>query len=228
MEKIQMTGFAIQEFIISGVYLYETRRMLMPTSSFQKERTRRIIHHLMYVNVLIILLDVALLCTEYANLYDIETTLKGAVYSFKLRLEFAVLNQLMSLTSKGNNTIDLNAYSQTGGRTGRGGFTETVETSNDRTVDDNHVNIEAVGSPGRSPGSYTVFAGTGKHAYFPDNVKDNSVMKTTEIAIHSQQVQSQSDVCPKKSIQDDLEKGNRQHHAESATSSEVEFASEGF
>src|SRR5438046_10416498 len=102
MEKIQITAFSIQEFIISAMYLYETRRILQPSATFQKKRTRQVMMHLIYVNVLIILMDITLLCTEYANLYDIQITYKGALYSIKLRLEFAVLNQLMSLTSHHN------------------------------------------------------------------------------------------------------------------------------
>src|SRR5450432_4159422 len=99
MEKIQVTAFCIQEFIISGLYLYETRRILQPSATFQKKRTRQVMLHLIYVNILIILMDITLLCTEYADLYEIQITFKGVLYSVKLRLEFAVLNSLMSLTA---------------------------------------------------------------------------------------------------------------------------------
>ncbi|KAF4979762.1 hypothetical protein F66182_17267, partial [Fusarium sp. NRRL 66182] len=47
--------------------------------------------------MIIILMDVALLVVEYKNIYVIETTLKGAIYSIKLKLEFAVLGQLIRL-----------------------------------------------------------------------------------------------------------------------------------
>jgi hypothetical protein len=36
-------------------------------------------------------MDIALLGVEFANLYIIEVTFKGVVYSIKLKLEFAVL-----------------------------------------------------------------------------------------------------------------------------------------
>jgi hypothetical protein len=93
MEKVQVTAFCIQEFIISSVYLYETRRMLKPSENFQKKRARRVIRHLIYVNLLLILMDIALLCTEYANLYEIQIAFKGeqatyylvrAIYHFTL------------------------------------------------------------------------------------------------------------------------------------------------
>ena len=42
-------------------------------------------------------MDLTLLGTEFANHYEIETTYKSALYSIKLKLEFAVLNQLVTI-----------------------------------------------------------------------------------------------------------------------------------
>src|SRR5271167_5037649 len=106
MEKIQVTAFCIQEFIISGLYVYATRKILKPGETFQKSRTRQVMMHLIYVNILVILMDITLLCTEYANLYDIQITFKGTLYSIKLRLEFAVLNELRSLVFPGAGSQD--------------------------------------------------------------------------------------------------------------------------
>jgi hypothetical protein len=44
-------------------------------------------------------LDIALLSCEFANLYIIETTFKGVVYSIKLKLEFVVLGQLVQFAT---------------------------------------------------------------------------------------------------------------------------------
>src|SRR5215469_15439554 len=85
MEKVQMTAFCIQEFTISSVYVYETRRLLKPSENFQKERTRRVMRNLIYVNVLLILMDITLLCTEYANLYEIQIALKGEWVAYQSR-----------------------------------------------------------------------------------------------------------------------------------------------
>ena len=94
MEKIQMTIFCIQEFIISAIYVRATLRMLAPV---YRRTIRSVMLQLFWINVLIILLDVAMLVMEYLGYYNIETTLKGMVYSIKLKLEFTVLNQLMRL-----------------------------------------------------------------------------------------------------------------------------------
>ena len=96
MEKIQMTCFSIQELIISGVYLYEIRRIL---SIVYEGGTRQLMYELLIINVIIIGLDVALLAVEYLNLYEIETTFKGMVYTIKLKLEFGVLSKLVKVVT---------------------------------------------------------------------------------------------------------------------------------
>ncbi|PVH70109.1 hypothetical protein DL98DRAFT_554168 [Cadophora sp. DSE1049] len=97
MEKIQITAFCIQEFIISGLYVFHTRKILKTSAIFQKSKTHQVMRHLIIINVLIILMDLTLLGTEFAGHYEIETTYKSALYSIKLKLEFAILNQLVML-----------------------------------------------------------------------------------------------------------------------------------
>ena len=94
MEKIQLTGFCVQEMIISGLYIWETNRMLKlnPESD-----SRKIIFNLFAVNLACILMDIALIAIEYANFYMYQTTLKAAIYSIKLKLEFAVLGKLVKI-----------------------------------------------------------------------------------------------------------------------------------
>ena len=92
MEKIQMTGFCIQEFILSALYIMETIRMLRLDPDPAK---RKIMYQLVAINLIIILMDLGLLVVEYKNLYIMETMIKGVVYSVKLKLEFAVLGKLV-------------------------------------------------------------------------------------------------------------------------------------
>ncbi|KAK7178123.1 integral membrane protein [Paraphaeosphaeria sporulosa] len=94
-EKIQLTGFSIQESIISGIYIWEASRTLNPILEFREPRERRIIRHLILVNVFVIAMDASLLVTEFTNNFEIQTTYKTVVYSIKLKLEFYVLNQLL-------------------------------------------------------------------------------------------------------------------------------------
>jgi hypothetical protein len=92
MEKIQMTGFCIQEFVISGIYLWECVKFL---KTDKQGKSRKILYELFYINMIIILMDLSLLGLEYANLYILEIVIKGVVYSVKLKLEFAILGKLV-------------------------------------------------------------------------------------------------------------------------------------
>ena len=94
MEKIQMTGFCLQEFIISGLYIWETTKLLRLDRDGGK---RKIMYQLLAINLIIILMDLGLLIVEYLDFYIMETMLKGVVYSIKLKLEFAVLGKLVHL-----------------------------------------------------------------------------------------------------------------------------------
>lgn len=87
----------MQEFIISALYIWEARKMLQSIARVKREEARTVLYHLICVNVLIIVMDITLLGTEYANQYAIQTTYKSTLYSVKLKLEFAILNRLRAL-----------------------------------------------------------------------------------------------------------------------------------
>jgi hypothetical protein len=99
-EKIMLIGFCTQECIISGLYIWETWKMLRVMKVTRGKDIRRVWKHLIYVNVLVILMDFTLLGIEFGGQYKIETTYKSALYSIKLKLEFAVLNELRNLVQR--------------------------------------------------------------------------------------------------------------------------------
>lgn len=129
IEKIQMCGFFIQETIISFLYVKETVRLgkLFDAKKGTSQgtgglgnihdgsilTTRRIMYQLVTINVLIIMMDCGLLAVEFANLYIIETTLKGFFYSIKLKLEFAVLGKLIKLVTTNRQTTNSKTQSST-------------------------------------------------------------------------------------------------------------------
>lgn len=94
-EKTQLTGFCIQESIISGIYIWEASRTLNPILEFKGPKERKVIRHLILVNILVVTMDASLLVTEFTNNFEIQTTYKTVVYSIKLKLEFYILNQLL-------------------------------------------------------------------------------------------------------------------------------------
>jgi hypothetical protein len=233
MEKIQVTAFCIQEFIISGLYVYATRKILKPGETFQKKRTRQVMLHLIYVNILVILMDITLLCTEYANLYDIQITFKGALYSIKLRLEFAVLNQLRSLVfpGDGSNENQNSVYNHSRGRD------VSLYTFNDRNQHHDQGQDEESASK-----NYTCVATKQTLSPFPRDVEDNCVMMTTEVIVEREET-AQED---KRGVESEDSRAiafgmptarittavsgriSRQQQKQSPNSSEVEFAHAGY
>ena len=102
IEKIQMTGFCIQEFIISSLYLWKTIDLL---NIIQKQGTRKIMIELLVINIIIMLGDVALLVLEYSGERVMERTWKGLIYSVKLKLEFAILSKLVDLVQSSQRSL---------------------------------------------------------------------------------------------------------------------------
>lgn len=103
IEKIQMTGFTIQEFILSGLYVWRTLDILK-TSADWSRRGKRIMRELLLINILIIIMDIALLVVEYQDRFQIERAIKVAIYSVKLKAEFAILSKLITISRGGNET----------------------------------------------------------------------------------------------------------------------------
>lgn len=96
MERIQVAWFCAQEVLISCIYIYETIKFLRLRPDKDSMRNK-ILYELLAINIIIILLDIALLTLQYIGLYALQTTLKATVYSIKLKLEFAVLRKLVLL-----------------------------------------------------------------------------------------------------------------------------------
>ena len=97
-----MTGFCIQEFIISGLYIWKTLDVLQ---AGEKRGVHRVMWQLFSINVVIILLDIGLLAIEYRNLHVLEQTFKSFIYSVKLKLEFTILSKLVEFSKSTQRTL---------------------------------------------------------------------------------------------------------------------------
>ncbi|KAF4973493.1 hypothetical protein FSARC_227 [Fusarium sarcochroum] len=97
IEKVQMVCFCIQEFTLSGLYIW--RAADFQRTSFHRQK--HFLWRLICTNIIIVLLDVALLVVEFRNLDDVQRGFKPLVYSIKLKLEIAVLNELVSSVEPG-------------------------------------------------------------------------------------------------------------------------------
>jgi hypothetical protein len=94
--RIQLAGFCIQKFVICSIYIYEAIRALKCIIRIRGRKVRKVIMHLLWINVLDVVLNIVLLLTEY-KLHYIQVSFKTVVYSIKLKLEFSVLNRLRLL-----------------------------------------------------------------------------------------------------------------------------------
>lgn len=98
VERIQQAVFTLQEIIISGLYIFHTVRFL--DAGFAT-RTRKVVALLISVQILAISLDAGLTTFDFMNMFTLKCTLHPFVYSVKLKLEFIVLNQLLSIVKRG-------------------------------------------------------------------------------------------------------------------------------
>jgi hypothetical protein len=95
VERIQMCGFCAQELILSGLYIWKALDILRAA---EQKRSHRLMWQLFAINVIIVILDVALLTFEFRSLHVIQQTVKGLVYGVKLKLELAILSKLVELS----------------------------------------------------------------------------------------------------------------------------------
>ncbi|KAI0009539.1 integral membrane protein [Xylariaceae sp. FL0662B] len=129
-DRIQLTVFFVQETLLSILYIYQTRKYLRDTSAlFQPSSSstsfahsarsateeKIVLHHLIYVNLLVIALDIALLGIQYASLFYVQGAFKTCVYGIKLKVEFAILNRLIESlhahkNGSGNGTLYSGPY----------------------------------------------------------------------------------------------------------------------
>ncbi|KAI4187098.1 MAG: hypothetical protein L6R41_003043 [Letrouitia leprolyta] len=98
MERIQLVGFCLQEFLISTLYIVYTVRIL---GSVYHSMTRKVMLQLIFINAVCIGMDIVLIGLEFSHKYTSEASIKPMIYAIKLKLEFAVLNQLMGLSKAG-------------------------------------------------------------------------------------------------------------------------------
>lgn len=95
-ERIQLIGFSIQEIILSIIYSWEAVRLLNLRA---RDDYRGTLVQLLVVNLLMILMDAAVIAVQFAGLFDLHVSLKAVVYSVKLKLEYAILGKLVAVTN---------------------------------------------------------------------------------------------------------------------------------
>lgn len=217
MEKIQVTIFFLQETILSSFYIGETIKMMrLERSMGNKRSSRRLMKHLILVNVLIIVLDITILALEYANQYEYQTSYKSFVYSTKLKLEFTILNRLVEMT--------------TGSKNASSGPSRSHTTANNTSIPLETFNDERDGkTPGFSYQAYAVGGsnGAGDRGNMSLSPNDHGVMMTTEITLQRDE-RHHDDMGSGKSSSNSTTEPVQACDGDSRASSEVQLATRGF
>ncbi|QPC79037.1 hypothetical protein HYE68_009789 [Fusarium pseudograminearum] len=220
MEKIQVSIFFIQEIIISACYISETVKLMrLERTMGNKRGSRRLMNHLIYVNILIILLDITILGLEYADQYQYQTSYKAFVYSTKLKLEFTILNRLVEMTT-GNKDASSGPRSNTAG----------TSTGNRTGIAlDNFISNNCDKPPGDI--SYRAYVMGGEEGQPQRAPRNDEVVMTTEVIIRREDREDDGMSIGVKSSA--ASTTSRNHHYENDTSlskssSELNLASRGF
>jgi hypothetical protein len=98
MEKFQVVGFAVQETIISLLYIYHASGFLKDSYT---RHTHRVMHLLIFAQLTAILFDICLVTVDCNNIFTLKVIIHHFAYAIKLKMEFIVLNQLLALIKHG-------------------------------------------------------------------------------------------------------------------------------
>ena len=104
MERIQLVGFCVQELIISSIYVWETVKLLRLRPH---GRRQGILNQLLVINVVILILDIAVVVIQYVGYYAVQVMFKPVAYSIKLKLEYAILGKLVAVARGGYDSQEL-------------------------------------------------------------------------------------------------------------------------
>ncbi|SPQ24547.1 2c00c64e-5fed-40bf-b328-66cc6d921471 [Thermothielavioides terrestris] len=121
-DRVQLTVYFVQETALSLLYIWHARKLLRNSSLFSRTHvypvstlglpstttttttrtrfapeTRQVLRHLVLANIIVIVLDAALLGVQCANLFYLQGAFKPCVYGVKLKVEFAILNRLIGV-----------------------------------------------------------------------------------------------------------------------------------
>ncbi|KAF4994347.1 hypothetical protein FGRMN_5855 [Fusarium graminum] len=103
VQKIQLTFFCLQNFILSGLYLWKT------TDIIKRKETEipipAIIWQLFAINIMIVIVDIILLAVGFTDNFLWQQGLKAVAYSVKLKAEFAVLGKLGDYVHRGGKLV---------------------------------------------------------------------------------------------------------------------------
>ena len=99
IDRVSQAGFTLFETVLSSVYIISLLEILRTKIT---TRTRRVMRDLIFVNILVISMDLLVIILIFLNQANLAYPLQDFTYAFKFKIEFAVLNQLMAVAASGS------------------------------------------------------------------------------------------------------------------------------
>jgi len=96
IERLQAIWFTVQQLVISCLYVKAAWDHLQ-----DRLQPRKIMIWLITVQILVLILDIVVVVLECAGYFVVKMIIHSFIYSIKLELEFAILNQLVAISRLG-------------------------------------------------------------------------------------------------------------------------------
>ncbi|KAL4971538.1 hypothetical protein BDW66DRAFT_155560 [Aspergillus desertorum] len=97
VERIVFLGATVREFIVCAIYTVQAYRNLHPIVQVKGRVGKKVLVYLMVVQVVAIVLDIGFLVQIYMDVALAANGSCALLYSIKLKMEFGVLNSLVTL-----------------------------------------------------------------------------------------------------------------------------------
>ncbi|KAL6231864.1 hypothetical protein BDW75DRAFT_233246 [Aspergillus navahoensis] len=97
VERVVFLGATVREFIVCAIYTVQAYRNLHPIVQVKGQAGKKVLIYLMVVQVAAVALDVGFLVHIYLDLALTANGYCALLYSIKLKMEFGVLNALVTL-----------------------------------------------------------------------------------------------------------------------------------
>ena len=98
IERLQIIGFTVQETIISCTYIMATRKLMRDSYNVNAMQS---FSFLIGAQVIVILFDLLLVVLAMTDYWTLQASMISFIYAVKLKIEFAVLNQLLNVVKHG-------------------------------------------------------------------------------------------------------------------------------
>ncbi|KAL4926735.1 uncharacterized protein BDV17DRAFT_299635 [Aspergillus undulatus] len=124
-ERVFFTMAFAREFITCTIYIVQAYRNLQPIVLAKGRTGKKVMVYLIVVQSAVIILDIGMIAQIYMDLSDTVTGYTAVLYSLKLKMEFGILNALVTLlkspvvlvnSSAGDQSLTENSILATSGR----------------------------------------------------------------------------------------------------------------